>query len=101
MSDFKEVAIDLIQGEPFCTATVCIQKYINETYRLKEKYPDLVDIIVVNKDGTLLVKFPSSWFRFVKPPKRGRVFTEEEKKANTDRLREYHKKKKMEIDDEE
>lgn len=100
MLDVKEVCVEMVQGESFCLATVCVQKYINETYRLQKKHPDLVDIQAVNDDGSLLVKFPAEWFSFVRVPRKGRVFTEEEKIANGDRLREYHKKKKEEKEDE-
>lgn len=99
--DYKEVAIDYLIGEDYCTATVDGTKYINQVYKLKEKHPTLVDIVYTNPDGSMVVHFPSDWFRFPAPPKSsGRKFTEEEKKANGDRLREYHRKKKEGLLDE-
>ena len=96
MADFKEVCVDIVQGEPYCTTTVTIQKYINETYKLKEQHPTLVEVLTVNEDGSIVARFPENWFRFPKPSRGGRKFTEEEKQANGDRLREYHRKKKEE-----
>jgi len=94
--DCKEVAVEYLIGTDYCTETVDGTKYINRVHKLKKKYPTLVDIVHTNPDGSMVVHYPSDWYRPPAPPKSsGRTFTEEEKKANGDRLREYHKKKKV------
>ena len=96
--DIHEVCGDIIQGEDYCTFTVSILKYINKTNELKKKYPSLVDIRHINEDGSMVVRFPAEWFRFPSPPKsKGRVFTEEEKKANAERLRNYRNEAKRKM----
>lgn len=99
--EIQEVAIDFIKEEPYLTATVSTQRYINRTKKLKEKYPTLVEIRHTNEDGSMVVRFPAEWFKFPSPPKTGgRTFTEEEKKANAERLRQMHRDKKAKKDKE-
>jgi len=94
MDDFKEISIDFVEGEPYFTASTDIKKYIKNAYEQKKKHPTLVDIRTVNEDGSIVFRMPDDWFPTMKPPRKGRVFTEEEKEANANRLREMHRKKR-------
>lgn len=100
MNEFKEICMDMVDGEPFFTVSTDIKKYIKNAYNQKEKHPTLVDIRIVNEDGSIVFRMPDDWFPTMKPPRKGRVFTEEEKKANGERLREMHRKKKERLSNE-
>lgn len=59
------------------TATVSFhkKKYINRILRLKERYPDEVEIVAENKDGTLCARIPYKWVKISAP----RPVTEEQR----------------------
>ncbi len=96
MEDFKEISIDMIESDPYLTMSTNIKRYIKNAYLQKEKHPTLVEFRHINEDGSIVVRMPKEWFPNMKPKRSGRKFTEEEKQANGDRLREYHKKKREE-----
>ena len=47
------------------TATVSFhkKKYINRILRLKEKYPEEIEIVAENNDGTLCARIPYKWVK--------------------------------------
>ena len=95
MAELKETCIDWVQGEDFFYISTGITKDINTIMETKKKHPTLVNIKHTNEDGSIVAQIAIE----LRPPvlrksSGGRKFTEEEKKANGDRLREYHKKKK-------
>lgn len=97
MAELKETCINWVQGEDVYSVSSGIVKDVNEIKKAKEQYPDLVKIKHAYPDGYIIAEFST----FLQPPvfrkrRKGRVFTEEEKKANGDRLREYHRKKREE-----
>lgn len=102
MAELKETCINWVQGEDFYSVSSGIVKDVNTIKKMKEKFPDSVEIEHLYEDGYIIakcsVKLLPALFR---KRRKGRVFTEEEKKANGDRLREYHKKKKERALDEQ
>ena len=84
MKEFRETAYDHISGENFFTLSSSEKKYINRIHKLKEKYPDDVDIRIINPDGSLLVRIPESWCRI--SPKRQVQMTSEQKIAAKERM---------------
>lgn len=81
-----ETSIERIQGTNYCTVFTAERKFINTLNRLKEKYPDEVQIVTINEDGSMVAHVPYSWFRFVKPPTK-RNYTEEQRKAMGERMK--------------
>lgn len=95
MAELRETCINWVAGEDFYYISSDITKDINEIKKAKEQHPTLVNIKHVNEDGSIVAQISNE----LQPPvlrkrRSGRKFTEEEKQANGDRLREYHKKKK-------
>jgi len=54
--------------------------------RLKAAFPDEVTIVAENNDGSMLVRFPASWFPKIRPPRKVKPMTDEQKKIVADRL---------------
>lgn len=69
MSDIRETTIDHVAGYDHATFYSGERKWINEIYRLKELYPDDVDIRHINDDGSLIANIPASWMK-IKPKKK-------------------------------
>lgn len=93
MQDIKETAISVVQGEDICEGTFCILCHINTVKKLAKDYPNDVKIDHINSDGSINATFPTSWFKLPKPPRKGREFTEEEKKKQGEILKEARKRK--------
>lgn len=84
MTDIRETGANHIAGEKFVTFFSSERKWINRIRKLKEKFPDEVDIKHENPDGSLVAHIPASWFQ-IKPRKKIQ-FTEEQIMAATARL---------------
>lgn len=86
MSDFKETSIDYLSCENHATFCSSETKWINKILKLKESYPEAVDIRELPEDnqGMLLAHIPKSWFK-ISPPKKCQM-TEEQRKAAAERL---------------
>lgn len=80
-----ETAIERVQGTDYCTVFTAEKKFINSLNRLKEQYPDEVQILTINEDGSMVAHVPFSWFRFIKPPAK-REYTDEQKQAMAERM---------------
>ena len=91
MKEIKETTYDQYSGEEIGTFFSSEYKMINKIYKLKEKFPDEVDIRYVNEDGSILCHIPSSWFKI--SPKRKREMTDEERAAAKIRAEQMRKKK--------
>lgn len=74
-----------ILGETTASVTFSQKKFVNKLKKLAKQYPDNVEIIAENEDGSICAHVPVSWFKF-SPPKKGREFTEEEKQAAAERM---------------
>lgn len=80
-----ETAIERVQGTDYCTVFTAERKFINSLNRLKEKYPDEVQIMTINEDGSMVAHVPFSWFKFIRPPVK-REYTDEQKQAMAERM---------------
>ena len=74
-----------ILGETTASVTFSQKKFVNKLKKLAKQYPDNVEIIAENEDGSICAHVPVSWFKF-SPPKKGREFTDEEKQAAAERM---------------
>jgi len=86
MSNIEETAYEILSGDTYFTVTAASRWSKNMCRRLKERFPDDVTIVVENEDGSLFVRFPSSWFPKIRPPRKTKPMTEEQRKVIADRL---------------
>ena len=82
-----ETVYEHCSGDKTFTVTAAERWSVAMCKRLKEKYPDQVDIDYVNKDGSMVVHFPADWMKIV--PKIKKELTEEEKAKRIERLKPY------------
>lgn len=68
----------------------CIPHVIDRLVKLHEEYPD--DVAVMIKDGYINATVPREWVKI--QPKRQCTLTEEQKRANAERLAAYRNSKK-------
>lgn len=88
----KETSIDKIAGEEYLTVYSNEKEIVNKIKELENQYPTEVIIIKEYEDGTINAHFPSSWFRFVKPPTK-RNYTDEQRQAMSERMKKAREKK--------
>ena len=84
-------------GDNMATITFSQKKWINKIKKYMEEYPDDIEIVAENDDGSIMGKVPVSWIKF-SPPRMGRELTDEQKKAVAKRLAEAREKKKQNED---
>ena len=82
MADYNETAIEHERGNALATITAAETWSINRMLKLKEEYPDKVDILE-NPDGTIFGHFPAKWLK-ISPP---RKMTEEQVEAARERAK--------------
>lgn len=87
-----ETSIERVQGDDYCLVYTGERKFINQLNELAQSYPE-VDIRHINEDGSMVVRVPSNWFRFVKPPTK-RNYTEEQRKAMSERMKKARESKR-------
>lgn len=85
MADLKETTWEHIYGDKTATMYTSESRRINEIMKLKEEYPDLVEITAENSDGSIVVHIPAEWMRL--RPKKKCNLTEEQRAAAAERLR--------------
>lgn len=66
--------------------------------RLATKYPDEVEIIATNVNGSLVANFPASWMRIV--PRRKIEMSDERRAELRDQLQNYRNQKVEKKEDE-
>nr|DAI11321.1 MAG TPA: hypothetical protein [Caudoviricetes sp.] len=81
-----ETSIDRVQGDNYCIVFTGEKKFINQLKEFSKLYPNDVKIQYENNDGSIEVKVPYNWFRFIKPPTK-RSYTEEQRKAMSERMK--------------
>ncbi len=86
MADFKETCVEYLDVDPHATFCSAERKWINKILKLKETYPDEVDIreYPENNDGNILAHIPKSWLK-ISPPRQVN-YTEEQRVAAAERL---------------
>lgn len=83
--EIRETCFDHQSGSD--TATLSSSEYyiVNRMLKLARQYPDDVQIVAKNKDGSICVHVPWKWVK-IAPPKSAKM-TEEQKAAIAARLR--------------
>lgn len=87
INDFTETVYEHVSGNDTFTITVAERWSKAMVNKLKERYPDEVDIRTVNADGSMVVHMPFSWMRIV--PKRKDNRSAEERAEAAERMRQY------------
>ena len=85
MAEARETNYSHLDGEDFMEVTACERWAIGMINRLKERFPDEVEIIETNKDGSLVAHLPYKWMRI--KPKRKVELTDEQRKVLSERMR--------------
>lgn len=67
------------------------KKWVNKIKKLKEKYPESIKIEHENKDGSILARVPTKWFK-ISPPKTMN-YTDEQKQAMAERMKKMRENK--------
>lgn len=80
-----ENVIEWLKNSKVATVTLSQGKYITKIKKLAKQYPNEVEILKENADGSMLCHIPTSYIKINNPPKR--EYTEEEKAAMAERLR--------------
>lgn len=86
MADFKETGIEYLDIEKHATFCSAERKWHNKIIKLKELYPNDVEIIEYpeNNNGVILAHIPKSWLK-ISPPRK-REMTDEQRAAIAERL---------------
>lgn len=85
--------MEWLTGDKVGVVTFSQKKWVNKLLKYAEEYPEDVEIISQNSDGSVYAFVPISWFKF-SPPRKGREMTDEEKAAAAERLRKARENKK-------
>ena len=93
MADFKETCVEYLDVDPHATFCSAERKWINKILKLKETYPDEVDIreYPENNNGNILAHIPKSWLK-ISPPKT-RTMTDEQRAAAAKRMADIRSKR--------
>lgn len=93
MADFKETCVEYLDVDKHATFCSAERKWINKILKLKESYPDEVDIRFYpeNNDGIILAHIPKSWLK-ISPPKT-RTMTDEQRAAAAKRMADIRSKR--------
>lgn len=91
--ELKETTIDHLDAADYAVITSTERKWITKVLKLKEKYPDEVEILFYPEDnhGVILAHVPKTWMK-VSPPRKV-TLTEEQKAARAAALVEARKKR--------
>lgn len=69
MYDIKETIYEHTTGSDTMTITAAERWSVGMVKRLKERYPEQVEICCENPDGSLLARVPADWMQ-IKPKRR-------------------------------
>lgn len=85
-------AIEWVVGDKVACVSFYQKKFVNKIKRLEKNFPNDVDIVAENSDGSICAHIPISWVK-ISPPRKGREFTDEEKALAAERLKNARAKK--------
>lgn len=91
MEEVRETVYEHISGGNTFTITAAERWSVTMLRRLKEKYPEQVEVLYENKDGSILAHVPFDWMRIV--PKKQDTRSPEERIAAAKRMNAARAKK--------
>lgn len=80
-----ENVIEWGKDQKRATVTLSQRRTVTKVKRLAEKNPDECQIVVQNKDGSIVAHIPVAWVKISKP----RTVSEKQRKIAGDRIRKY------------
>lgn len=83
--EISENNIEWYSGDKTVTLSFTQQRFVNKIKKYAKSNSD-VEIVAENADGSICAHIPVSWIK-IYPPKKGHVFTEEERKVAAERMR--------------
>ena len=81
----RETVYGHMNGQDYFSVDSGEKSVINRVIKLKEQFPDKVEIVTENKDGTITARVPADWIKI--RPKTHRELTDEQREAAAERLR--------------
>lgn len=63
MTDLRENAIEFLNNQKVATVTLSQGRFISRVRKLAKNFPDEVQIVAENKDGSIMVHMPTSYIR--------------------------------------
>ena len=69
MKEIRDTIYEHMTGSDTITVTAEERKEINRLKKLNAKYPNQVEIVCENEDGSLLAHIPYTWL-VIKPPRK-------------------------------
>lgn len=88
--DYENV-IEFTRNAKVATVTFCQGRYVSKIKKLKERFPDDVEI-TSEKKGTIVAHVPTKWVK-ISPPRKVDL-TDERKEASAERLRKWREEQK-------
>ena len=83
MAEFFETVYDHVSGNDWCGVSTGEMALRNKLERLAEQFPDEVECIAKNDDGSVYYRIPWRWVRIQRPP----AYTEAQKEMFRETLR--------------
>lgn len=90
-NEINETVFEFTDVDDRACFSSSMRKWVNKAKKYAEMYPDDVRVVATNRDGSICINCPSSWFKFGPPRKCD--MTEEQRKAAADRMRKAREKK--------
>ncbi len=90
--DYKENNIEFLKGQQRATASFTQGRFISRIEKLAEQYPEEVEIVAHNSDGSICAHFPTKWIK-INPPQK---LSEERREELSKRMTELAEKKRTE-----
>lgn len=84
----QDNVIEWLKGKKVATVTFCRGRFANRILSLAETHPEEVEIVAVNKDGSVTAHIPVRYVKISAP----RVMTDEQKAIAGERLRKFRDK---------
>lgn len=91
MENNRENVLEFLSGQKTITVSFCQEKWINKVKKLKENYPNDVEIIAENEDGSICAKLPAKFLK-LSPPKK---VSEEQRQAASERFKKMREENKL------
>jgi hypothetical protein len=63
MTDLRENEIEFLNNQKVATVTLSQGRYISKVRKLAGKYPDEVQIVSENQDGSIVAHIPTSYIK--------------------------------------
>jgi hypothetical protein len=90
----NENVIEFLRGYQRATATFCSQNKLgNKVRKLAKEYPEEVQIVAENPDGSIVAHFPSKWVKIMAPSKNRPEMSEEKKQELRERIKEINEQR--------